>query len=123
MKAAFVRLIAGFFFVALSVAAAQAHAHLKSSDPAADSTLTASPTAIHLTFEMRIVAKFSGAKVVDAAGKEMALGTATLDPQDANGLVVPVSAQLSPGEYTVEWHVVAVDSHRMTGSFKFRIKQ
>lgn len=116
-------LMAGLLSIVLSASIAQAHSHLKASDPAADSTVAASPAAIHLTFSMPIVAKFSGIRLVDGTGKEIPVGEATIDPQDSKQLIVPVQSQLSPGDYTVEWHVVAVDSHRMTGSYKFRIGQ
>ena len=36
---------------------------------------------------------------------------------------MPVSAKLSPGNYTVEWHAVSDDSHRVKGRFSFKVTQ
>lgn len=113
-------LAAAFAFFAT---AALAHSHLEASDPAADATVPASPAALKLTFSMPLVAKFSGVTLTDAAGHEAALGTLATDPVDNKILLVPVPAPLAAGEYTVDWHVVAVDTHRMKGTYKFRIKQ
>jgi methionine-rich copper-binding protein CopC len=107
---------------ALFATEAQAHAHLKASDPAAEATVPASPPTLKLTFSTPLVAKFSGVKLTDADGKEIALGEATTDPADNKILLVPVPAPLAPGEYTLDWHAVAVDTHRMKGSYKFTIK-
>ena len=116
MPKAFVRLLSGLFCLALGVSAVQAHPRLKVSDPAADSTIRTSPAAIHLTFNMPIIAKFSGARIVDLRGREMSAGPAVTDPQDSKQLLFAVSAQLAPGYYSVEWHAVGVGTHRKTGS-------
>lgn len=113
------RLAIAAAFAAFSLAA-QAHSHLKTSEPAADAQV-ASPAMLKLTFSMAIVAKFSGAKLKDAAGQEVALGDTATDPADNHILIVKVPAVLKPGTYTVDWHVVAVDSHRMTGSYAFKV--
>ena len=123
MPKAFVRLLSGLLWLALGVSAVQAHPQLKASDPAADSTILTSPAAIHLTFSLPVIAKFSGIRLVDVTGKEMSVGPAVTDPQDSKQLLFAVSAQLVPGDYSVEWHVVGVDTHRKTGSYKFRVKQ
>lgn len=111
-----------FSVLAVFATAAQAHSHLKASDPAADATVPASPPTLKLTFSMKLVAKFSGVKLTGADGKEVTLGEAATDPTDSKILLVPVPAPLAAGQYTVDWHVVAVDTHRMKGSYKFTIK-
>ena len=116
MSKTLVRLAAGLFCIILAMSAAQAHPYLKVSDPAADSTIRTSPAAIHLTFNMPIIAKFSGARIVDLRGREMSAGPAVTDPQDSKQLLFAVSAQLAPGYYSVEWHAVGVGTHRKTGS-------
>ena len=107
---------------ALFAATAQAHSHLKASEPAEGATVAASPATLKLTFSMPLVAKFSGVTLTDAAGKQVDLGTPATDPADNKILLVPVPAPLAAGEYTVDWHVVAVDTHRMKGTYKFTIK-
>ena len=113
------RLAIAAILVAFPVAA-EAHSHLKSSDPAAGAQV-ASPAELKLTFSMPIVAKFSGVKLKDAAGQEVTLGDTARDSNDNHILIVKVPAVLKPGTYTVDWHVVAIDSHRMTGSYAFKV--
>ncbi|MCE9523254.1 MAG: copper homeostasis periplasmic binding protein CopC [Alphaproteobacteria bacterium] len=101
---------------------AQAHSHLQAAEPAVDAVVQASPPALKLTFSMKLVAKFSGVKLLDSKGNEVPLGAAPTDPANNKILIVPVPAPLAAGEYTVDWHVVAVDTHRMKGTYKFTIK-
>ena len=108
--------------LALFATAAQAHSHLNASEPAAGATVPTSPPMLKLTFSTPLVAKFSGVKLTNAAGKEVTLGEPATDPADNKILLVPVPTPLAPGEYTLDWHVVAVDTHRMKGSYKFTIK-
>jgi methionine-rich copper-binding protein CopC len=35
--------------------------------------------------------------------------------------VVPVTEQLPPGDYNVEWHAVSDDTHRVKGNFSFSV--
>jgi methionine-rich copper-binding protein CopC len=49
-------------------------------------------------------------------------GPAASDPKDRKQLIVPVKAALAPGRYTVEWHAVSEDTHRVKGSYSFEVK-
>jgi methionine-rich copper-binding protein CopC len=98
-----------------------AHPTLKSASPAADVTSTSSPAEITLEFSEGVIARFSGLELKDEFGKAIATGVVTADPKDRKRLIAPVLAPLNPGRYTVNWHVVSADTHRIQGQYSFRI--
>jgi methionine-rich copper-binding protein CopC len=99
--------------------AAYAHPELKSAEPAAGAAIKTSPKQIRITFNENVVPHFSGVQVKDQAGKVISTGRAATDPANKKLLVVPVSEQLPPGDYKVEWHAVSDDTHRVKGSYSF----
>lgn len=101
-------------------APAFAHADLKLSNPRAESSVV-DVKEIRLGFSEGVNPKFSGIDLKDEAGKMVATGPALVDSKNKKELVVPVSAKLSPGNYTVEWHAVSDDSHRVKGQFSFKV--
>ena len=109
-------LILSAALLAASAGAAQAHAHLKSSDPAKDAAV-ASPRRIVLTFTEGLVAQFSTFELSGPAGpapvKVKAAG-ATLTGE--------VGAKLPPGVYEVRWRAVADDTHHSAGQYGFTVK-
>jgi len=111
-----------FVAVTLMAAAASAHPTLKSASPAADVPSTSSPAEIKLEFSEGVIAKFSGLELKDERGKTIATGVAMVDPKEKR-LLVPVRAPLNPGRYTVNWHVVSEDTHRVQGQYSFRIER
>lgn len=120
--------LAGLVAFNLSMAgAAYAHPKLVQTTPAADAT-TVAPARIELRFSERMVGAFSGADLlmVDMPGMKMdkpskEAATATVS---ADGLILTLTPAkpLPPGTYRVDYHVVSADTHRMTGSFSFRVK-
>src|SRR5262249_49399635 len=110
------------FALVFAAPAAQAHAHLQSSDPAANATVAASPAELRLTFTEPVVAKFAKVTLTDGTGKEIATAAAAADPQNPKQIVVQLTAPLPAGEYHVKWHAVAEDTHPMDGTYAFRIK-
>ena len=105
----------------LSASAAFAHADLQSAEPAAGSAATTSPKEIRLTFSEALIPRFSGVELKDQAGKLIATGKVAVDPANRNVLVVPISEQLPPGNYKVEWHVASEDTHREKGTYVFSV--
>jgi len=101
--------------------AAYAHPEFQSADPAPGAATTTSPKQIRITFNENVIPKMSGVEVKDQTGKIIATGKAMSDPANKKLLVVPVSEQLSPGDYKVEWHAVSDDTHRVKGSFSFSV--
>jgi methionine-rich copper-binding protein CopC len=111
--------VAGVVSLCFFQTQAFAHADLKASTPAPGSSI-AEVKEIRLGFDESVNPKFSGADLKDGAGKSIATGPATLDSKK---LIVPVSGKLEPGNYTIEWHAVASDSHRVKGQFSFKVTQ
>ena len=101
---------------------ANAHAILTSSSPQANDSAS-SPTEIRLNFSEGVIAKFSGLEVKDESGRPMAMGAATVDPKDKKQLVVPLATPLAAGRYTVNWHAVSEDTHRVTGQYSFKVER
>ena len=94
---------------------AWAHAKLISSDPKAGASIK-SPSLIRLVFSETLEPAFSGATLSDAAGKAIpvsaAVGTTTIT-------LMPLA--LKPGTYTVLWHSVGHDTHRVSGNLRFTV--
>lgn len=104
-----------------SVAAASAHAHLKTATPAVDSSVAAATTELRLGFTEGVNVKFTGLTLTGPSGA-VPIGAAALAPGDDKVLVVPVSAALAPGSYKVDWHALATDGHKTDGSYGFTVK-
>ena len=118
--------VALFAAAALFAGAAQAHPKLLSSTPAAQSTGSA-PRQIELHFSEGLMAKLSGADLAMVSMPGMAMKspmkmtvTATL-AADGKTLSVLPAKPLTAGTYRVDYHVVSVDTHRVTGTLVFRI--
>jgi len=106
-----------------SFAASAAHAHptLTSAMPAAGVSVATSPTELRLSFSEGVIPKFSGLALKDQSGKTIATGPAAADPKDKKQLVVPLKAPLAAGSYTVDWHAVSEDTHRLEGRYSFKV--
>ncbi len=100
---------------------ADAHPKLKSVSPAADVSSKVSPKEIKLNFSEGVIAKFSGLELKDEAGKTITTGVPVNDPGDRSQLVVPLPAPLVAGRYTVTWHAVSDDTHRVKGEYSFGV--
>ena len=107
---------------ALPAAEALAHAELKSSSPAADATVAKSPDTIMITFSESIEQKFSGLILTGPDGKPVKTGASAVEGKDHEMLSVPVGDPLAAGKYTVSWHNLSSDGHKLKGSFTFTVK-
>jgi methionine-rich copper-binding protein CopC len=116
-------LIAGVCALAGAIFAspyAFAHAALKESSPAPNSTVAA-PKDITLVFNEKIEPAFSSITVNDATGKKVAGGKGEIDA--ANPAIVKLDMPpLAPGAYAVLWVGVGPDGHRRTGQYRFTVK-
>lgn len=63
--------------------------------------------------------KKSERQVKDEAGKTIGTGVPVNDPKDRKQLVVSLPAPLKAGHYTITWHAVSEDSHRVKGEYSF----
>ncbi|SNT19376.1 hypothetical protein SAMN05421770_10573 [Granulicella rosea] len=97
-----------------------AHSHPVSMTPAADSTVAA-PTEIAMHFSGDLEPKFSSITLSNATGHVVNIAQSAVAAGDAK-LMTLALPKLPAGVYTVDWVAVSVDSHRMTGSYKFTIQ-
>jgi Uncharacterized protein, homolog of Cu resistance protein CopC len=125
----FMRTIAGralsaavFLSAMLTTASAFAHAHLQQQIPAADSTVSASPQSLTLTFSEGVELSFSGVTLNGPQNKPVATGKLARSDGNKAQLTLPLNEPLAAGEYTVEWHVVSVDGHKTKGQYHFSVK-
>jgi methionine-rich copper-binding protein CopC len=102
---------------------ARAHPTLKSASPPAEGVATTSPTEIRLSFSEGVIVKFCNVELRDQAGNTVVTGKLAADPKDQKQLVVPLPGVLKAGTYTVEWNVVSVDTHRVKGSYSFKVER
>ena len=98
----------------------EAHPTLRSATPPAESTAVA-PTEIRLSFSEGVIVKLSSVELKDQAGKKIVTGNLTTDPKDQKQLIVPLQGPLTAGTYTVNWNVVSVDTHRVNGTYSFKV--
>jgi methionine-rich copper-binding protein CopC len=105
----------------LAATAADAHPRLKDSSPAAGSILKNTPASIRISFSEGLIARFTGLVLKDSGGRAIPTGDASVSGPDNTQLTVPIRGTLKPGTYRVTWHAVSVDTHRVTGSYAFRI--
>jgi methionine-rich copper-binding protein CopC len=108
--------------VGLLAGSAQAHPKLLSATPAVGGEVSGAPTQIRMSFSEGIFPKFSGVALTDAAGHKIATGPAATAPGDIKQMIVPITASLAAGAYTVAWHAVSTDTHRVQGRYSFTVK-
>jgi len=101
--------------------AARAHSFPEQESPAAGETVAAPPTHVIIKYDAPIESLFDSLRVLDTAGQDKAAGAPQVSA-DGYELSVPVGA-LGPGQYTVQWRVVCVDTHHTEGSYTFTVKQ
>ena len=97
------------------------HASLVRSSPTRRATLTTAPDRVQLWFNEAIEPKFSRVSVWDAAGQEVDLGDARVEPEDPNRLIVGLKP-LGRGTYRVRFRVLSVDGHVVESEFPFTLR-
>jgi copper resistance protein C len=97
-----------------------AHAHLASSEPAANAEVVA-PTEVTIHFTEPLEPAFSKIALADASSKTAVATASEVDQQDAKVMRLPLP-QLAAGRYAVQWVAVATDGHRTQGNFAFIVK-
>ena len=48
-------------------------------------------------------------------------GRLAAEPKDNRQLIVPLQGPLTVGTYTVTWNVASVDTHRVSGTYSFKV--
>jgi copper resistance protein C len=113
--------VVALFAACLIATSASAHPTLKSANPPAEGTATAAPTEIRLSFSEAVISKFSSVELRDQSGMKIATGKVATDAKDEKQLIVSLPAPLKAGTYTVKWTVVAADTHRVNGTYSFKV--
>jgi len=101
---------------------ALAHAHLVTAAPGVDTILAGAPTNISLEFDEAVEPRFSGVVVTGTDKVTAKTGPSELKAGHRNVLIAPITDTLKPGKYTVEWHALSADGHKVKGSYAFTIK-
>jgi copper resistance protein C len=102
-------------------ARADAHAHYRSSIPAADTAVVASPHALQIDFTEGVEPAFSHVTLADATGHAVTTGPLATAGGNASELIVPIQGPMAPGRYQVTWAVTSVDTHHTRGSYRFTV--
>jgi Uncharacterized protein, homolog of Cu resistance protein CopC len=100
------------------------HAHLTRSLPAANDELSTVPSAICLFFSEPIERALSRIEVKDAQGNrydDLERWRASEHAQGQAAEIAMPLKPLGPGEYTVSWRVLSVDTHSTQGEFRFSV--
>lgn len=105
----------------LAPAVASAHAFLDRAIPGVGATVSGSPAELQLSFTQNIVVALSGVRIASNGGGSIAASKPTADAANPTVLHVRLGRALPPGTYVVTWHVVSVDTHPTSGSYKFTV--
>jgi len=108
----------GVIILAMAGKAALAKVELRSSDPAPEAVLTASPQELVMTFSEPIQPAYSVVAVLDGNGRRIDVGHVERDPAKATVVHVPLFGR-AQGTCRVTWHVVGSDKRSVSGRFVF----
>jgi hypothetical protein len=103
-----------------SMGQAWAHARPVQQTPAPDTTVSA-PSTVSIVYTEPVEAALSHLNVLDAQGKQVNTAKAHVADSGHKSLEVAVP-KLAPGQYKVQWAVVADDGHRTHGDYTFTVK-
>jgi copper resistance protein C len=98
---------------------ARAHSFPEKENPSAGQKIASPPSEVAIDFDAPIEKLFAKLEVAGADGVNQAAG-APLVSDDGKRLSVKVPA-LKPGDYTVKWAVVGIDTHHTEGSYTFTV--
>ncbi|HXN86514.1 MAG TPA: copper resistance CopC family protein [Candidatus Binataceae bacterium] len=97
---------------------ASAHSFPEEEHPSAGQTIVTTPE-VTIKFDAPIEKLFAKLEVLDAQGNNVVVGTPVIS---SDGIMLTVKlAALKPGDYTVKWGVVCVDTHHTEGSYMFTV--
>ena len=113
-------ILSALLLMLAAVPSALAHAHPMVMKPAPDSS-GPTPSSISITFSEAVEPKFSSIQLTDEKGKSVDSEASRPKPNDPKTLILAVP-KLTAGTYIVHWANVAVDGHRLEGSYKFTVQ-
>jgi methionine-rich copper-binding protein CopC len=106
--------------LALSGGPAFAHDSLKSTSPAASSTVATLPAVVTLTFNEKPLAPGTDVRVTSPTGAVVSVGKPTVGTRTVTQRLDTDGAPA--GAYEVAWRVTSEDGHAVSGTFRFTAK-
>lgn len=100
---------------------AQSHSQLVDASPRPNTTLTASPREVLLTFNEELIdlgGRSNVITVTDSRNQRVAVGQTVVT---SNQVSASFSRNLAVGRYTVWWRAVSADGHPISGKYRFSI--
>ena len=98
---------------------ASAHSFPEKESPSAGQKIASPPSEVVIDFDAPIEKLFAKLEVTGADGQNLAAGAPQIS-DDGTRMSVKVPA-LKPGDYTVKWAVVGIDTHHTEGSYTFTV--
>jgi hypothetical protein len=111
--------IAALAIVIANAIVVSAHSFPETEIPSAGQTVSTAPAEVTINFDAPIEKLFARLEVTGADGTNQAVGAPQIS-DDARRMSVKVSS-LKPGDYTVKWAVVGIDTHHTEGSYTFTV--
>jgi copper resistance protein C len=105
--------------LAAALLSTSAHIHLMRSQPTANDTVAAAPTALRFWFSERPELAVTTIKLTNVDGARVALAPLAVDTGANAPLVAPVRGAITAGHYRVAWRTTATDGHPASGHFDF----
>ena len=100
--------------------AAEAHAIILESEPAAGAKLAEAPARIYLRFNSKLEKRLSRVTLTAADGRALPLPAAAEGSEPPDRIVLPL-ARLRPGAYVIRYKVLAADGHITEGALRFAV--
>jgi len=99
---------------------AAAHIAVKSSTPAADSTVAGTVREISIVFTQRVEAQYTDLSISDNDGRAFT-GIVSAAGTDGHTFTLTLPRELYSGRYTVHWRAAGRDGHVVADSFHFNV--
>lgn len=99
-----------------------AHAIMVKQKPEAESTVAESPKQVDVWFNDKVGSEYKALAVINSKGARVDNKDVAQETFDPSHLYTTVT-DLPPDTYTVRYRVVSIDTHIVTGKFKFTIKK
>ena len=96
-----------------------AHSFPEEENPAAGQKLGTAPSEVTIKFDAPIEKLFAKLEVTGSDGQNLAVSAPQVS-DDGIRLSVKLGP-LKPGDYTVKWAVVCIDTHHTEGSYTFSV--
>jgi hypothetical protein len=105
--------------LALATRAAFAHAVLVQSSPVVNATVQGPDVPVSIKFSSRVDGARSTLTLNSSDGQSTPLA---IEQQSSPDTLTAHAARLVPGQYAIQWQVLATDGHVTRGQIPFRVK-